>query len=218
MVYNEHRAQQFAYWNRIRTSQPDPSNVEYVLGTCRKKCAHDYLESSMQMRYDPGVIPNAPDELIVGKSDDARLFTLLSAVMGSWIRSAASRDTRFHETENQARHIIAHVDAYGPGLRWSAGSAYLLMSQVKVVRKANGDIALSVVATKYHNWGEMRHQRVLSRGVRPDRNVVQSRHDGLDQLRRFARSPGSWSVLSLWARRATVGSVSTSFSSQTTRT
>ena len=137
MVYNEHCVQQFgAYWNRIRTSQPDPSNVEYVLGTCRKKCAHDYLESSMQMRYDPGVIPNAPDELIVGKSDDARLFTLLSAVMGSWIRSAASRDTRFHETENQARHIIAHVDAYGPGLRWSAGSAYLLMSQVKVVRKA----------------------------------------------------------------------------------
>ena len=42
---------------------------------------------------------------------------------------------------------------------------------------------------------EMHHQRVLSRGVRPDRNVVQSRHDGLDQLRRFARSPGSWSVL-----------------------
>ena len=155
MVYNEHCVQQFgAYWNRIRTSQPDPSNVEYVLGTCRKKCAHDYLESSMQMRYDPGVIPNAPDELIIGKSDDARLFTLLSAVMGSWIRSAASRDTRFHETENQARHIIAHVDAYGPGLRWSAGSAYLLMSQIKVVRKANDDIALSVVATKYHNWGE----------------------------------------------------------------
>ena len=28
------------------------------------------------------------------------------------------------------------------------------MSQIKVVRKANGDIALSVVATKYHNWGE----------------------------------------------------------------
>ena len=153
MVYNEPCIQQFgSYWNRVRTSQPDPSDVEYVLGTCESKCAADYLDTTNQLRYDAGVIPPAPGELIVGKSDDARLFTLHSAVFGTWIRSAASRDTKFGESEREARHIIAHVDAYGPDLRWSAGSAYLLMAQIKVVKKANDDIALSVVATKYHDW------------------------------------------------------------------
>lgn len=154
MLYNEPCVQQFgSYFNRIRTSQPDPSDVEWVLGSCEEKCAADYLETANQLRFNAGVIPPAPGELIVGKSDDARLFTLHSAVLGTWIRSAASRDTKFGESENEARHIVAHVDAYGPNLRWSAGTAYLLMAQIKVVRKANHDIALSVVATKFHNFG-----------------------------------------------------------------
>lgn len=156
MLYNEPCVQQFgSYFNRIRTSQPDPSDVEWVLGTCEQKCAADYLETANQQRFDAGVIPPAPGELIIGKSDDARLFSLYSAVFGTWIRSAASRDTQFAESENEARHLVAHVDAYGPDLRWSEGSAYLLMAQIKVVKKENDDIALSVVETKYHNWGTL---------------------------------------------------------------
>ena len=94
MVYNEHCVQQFgAYWNRIRTSQPDPSNVEYVLGTCRKKCAR------LPGKLDADAVRPGRHTQRARRVDHrqirrrARLFTLLSAVMGSWIRSAASRDT-----------------------------------------------------------------------------------------------------------------------------
>ena len=154
MLYNEPCVQQYgSYFNRVRTIEPDPNDITYVFGTCDARCGDDYLDSANQLRFNTGAIPNAPGELIVGRSNDARLFTLHSAVLGTWIRSSAARDTQFAESDSEARHIIAHVDAYGPDLRWSAGAAYLLMAQIKVTRKANNDIALSVVSTKYHNWG-----------------------------------------------------------------
>ena len=154
LVYNEPCVQQYGeYWNRVRTSQPDPSNIEYVLGSCENVCSADYLDTANQMRTTTGTIPPAPGELIVGQSDDARLFTLHSAKLGTWIRSAAQRDTVFAESEDEARFIVAHVDAYGPDLVWPEGSKYLLMASVKVAKKANGDIALSVLQLKYFNFG-----------------------------------------------------------------
>ena len=147
MLYNEPCVQQYgSYFNRVRTIEPDPNDITYVFGTCDARCGDDYLDSANQLRFNTGSIPNAPGELIVGRSNDARLFTLHSAVLGTWIRSSAARDTQFAESDSEARHIIAHVDAYGPDLRWSAGSAYLLMAQIKVVKKANDDIARCVLA------------------------------------------------------------------------
>jgi hypothetical protein len=98
-------------------------------------------------------IPPFPGELVVGKSDDARLFTLHSARLGNWIRSAAQRDKGFAESEDESRIIVAHIDAYGPNMHWPAGSAYLLMAQLSVKKKANGDVTLSMTGMKYYNFG-----------------------------------------------------------------
>ena len=154
LVYNEPCVQQYgAYFNRVRTAEPDPNNISYVFGSCDAVCADDYLDTANQVRTVSGSIPPFPGELVVGKSDDARLFTLHSARLGNWIRSAAQRDKGFAESEDESRVIVAHIDAYGPNLRWPQGSAYLLMAQLSVKKKANEDIALSLMGMKYYNFG-----------------------------------------------------------------
>jgi hypothetical protein len=154
LVYNEPCVQQYgAYFNRVRTAEPDPNDINYVFGSCDQVCADDYLDTANQVRTAFGSIPPYPDEMVVGQSDDARLFTLHSARLGNWIRSAAQRDKGFAESEDESRVIVAHVDAYGPNLRWPAGSAYLLMAQLSVRKKANGDITLSLMGLKYYDFG-----------------------------------------------------------------
>lgn len=154
MLYNEPCVQQYgSYFNRVRTIEPDPNDISYVFGECNAKCGDDYLDTANQVRTVAGGIPPFPGEMVVGKSDDARLFTLLSARLGNWIRSAAQRDAGFDESEDESRVIVAHIDAYGPNLRWPAGSAYLLMAQLSVRKKDNGDVTLSLMGMKYYDFG-----------------------------------------------------------------
>ena len=154
-LYNEPCVQQYgAYWNRVRTSQPDKDNIEYVLGSCNVTCDPNYLDTANKVRAVDQEIPPAPGKLIVGKSNDARLFTLHSAKLGSWIRSASQRDTQFAESEDEARFIVAHVDAYGPDLRWDQGRLYLMMASIKVTKDAEDNIGLAVEGIKYYQWDE----------------------------------------------------------------
>ena len=154
MLYNEPCVQQYgSYFNRVRTIEPDPNDISYVFGECNAKCGDDYLDTANQVRTVAGGIPPFPGEMVVGKSDDARLFTLHSARLGNWIRSAAQRDKGFDESEDESRVIVAHIDAYGPNLHWPAGSAYLLMAQLSVRKKDNGDVTLSLMGMKYYDFG-----------------------------------------------------------------
>ena len=79
---------------------------------------------------------------------------MCSAKLGSWIRSASQRDTQFAESEDEARFIVAHVDAYGPDLRWDQGRLYLMMASIKVTKDAEDNIGLAVEGIKYYQWDE----------------------------------------------------------------
>jgi hypothetical protein len=182
LVYNEPCVQQYgAYFNRVRTAEPDPNDINYVFGSCDQVCADDYLDTANQVRTAFGSVPPYPDEMVVGQSDDARLFTLHSARLGNWIRSAAQRDKGFAESEDESRVIVAHVDAYGPNLRWPAGSAYLLMAQLSVRQEgerrhhalAHGLEVLRLRQTVHHHG-------VLRGRVRPVREVERPGLGGLD--------------------------------------
>lgn len=154
-LFNEPCVQQYgAYFNRVRTSQPDPKNIEWVMGQCEKKCDPNYLDTANQLRVWKGEIPVAPGEVVIGKSDDARLFSLHSARYREYHRAVAQRDTIFAESLNEARFIVGIVDAYGPDKPWTYGTRYMMMIGVKVVKKANKDIALSVTEVRYHQWSE----------------------------------------------------------------
>lgn len=154
-LFNEPCMQQYgSYFNRVRTSQPDPNNIEYVMGQCDKQCDPNYLDTANQLRVWKGEIPAAPGEVIIGKSDDARLFSLHSARYRSIHRAVAQRDTTFPETADEARFIVGIVDAYGPDKPWTYGTRFMMMIAVKVVKKANKDIALSVPDSKYLQWDE----------------------------------------------------------------
>ena len=179
MLYNEPCVQQYgSYFNRVRTIEPDPNDISYVFGECNAKCGDDYLDTANQVRTVAGGIPPFPGEMVVGKSDDARLFTLHSARLGNWIRSAAQRDAGFDESEDESRVIVAHIDAYGPNLRWPAGSAYLLMAQLSVRKKDNGDVTLSLMGMKYYDFGAQcttcvctgLHSSSKSNGIHGDSN------------------------------------------------
>jgi hypothetical protein len=152
-LFNEPCVQQYgSYFNRVRTSQPDPNNIEYVMGQCDKQCDPNYLDTANQLRVWKGEIPAAPGEVIIGQSDDARLFSLHSARWGASLRAVAQRDTVFSETEDEARFIVGIVDGYGPDKSWTYSTRFMSMIGVKVVKKANKDIALSAMDVKYLQW------------------------------------------------------------------
>ena len=137
-MYNEPCVQQYgSYFNRVMTNEPNPLAVEYVYGTCAKQCDPAYEDTANLVRSVDAVVPSDGSELVVGTGDDARLFTLHSAKLGTWLRVGAQRDMNFPESEDEARFIVGNIDAYGPGLRWDAGRSYLLMSAVSVKKKVS---------------------------------------------------------------------------------
>lgn len=155
-LYNEPCAQQYgSYFNRVRTSMPDPHHIEYVMGSCDAKCPADFLDTANVPQLKLAQLGVGPSSaVVVGKSDDARLFTMHSVRM-DWIRSAVQRDTLFAENENQARFIAGIFDAYGQDARtgeWDGGRYFLLMASLMVTRAANNDISLYIDEYKYYRF------------------------------------------------------------------
>lgn len=149
-LYNEPCVQQYgAFYNRVRTSQPDPDDIETVIGSCDAVCDPNYVDTANQVRSVDQIVPAAPGTLVVGKSNDARLFTLHSIKI-QFHRSATQRDLTYPETENSARFIAAYMDPRGPGTGWQRGREYILMASVMVSKDGDDNIGISVNDFRYH--------------------------------------------------------------------
>lgn len=111
------------YFNRVATLERSTS-IEYVYGTCNATCPDGYTESQWVDFPLTDDVPKsedlAPGEdgLDLGPGDDARLVTIRTALplksdgYGPSGRAMVIRDTRFAETEDASRWIMAIIDPY----------------------------------------------------------------------------------------------------------
>lgn len=153
LLYNAPCVQQYgSYFNRVRTSMPNPANIEYVFGSCDSTCAGYVDTANVPQHLEAQLGTGRDNALTVGKSDDARLFTLHSARLGRRFRSAVQRDTSFAESENEARFIVGNVDAYGTGTDWPSGLKKLMLATVRVFKDADNNIKIYADEYKHHTF------------------------------------------------------------------
>jgi hypothetical protein len=105
-----------SYFNRVRTLETNKASIEYVFGDCTSNC-ENYVDEAYVMRISEEnlIIPNCGvGTADLGPGDDARLFTLYSALFvlndAAVGRSPTSRDTTYAESKTQARWFVQSLE------------------------------------------------------------------------------------------------------------
>lgn len=105
-----------SYFNRVRTLEKNKASIEYVFGDCTSNC-ENYVDEAYVMRTSEEnlVIPNCgAGTADLGAGDDARLFTLYSALFlendAAIGRAPTSRDNTYAESKTAARWFVQTIE------------------------------------------------------------------------------------------------------------
>jgi len=142
------------YFNRVIVAEGTRDNVEYIFSECVETCPPDYFDSAycaldLTPQFDG-------TRLDLGESDDARLVSFSSALMIDPVtdtlyfpgRTVAYRDTKFAETADEARWIIAMMDLNpNGGSGPNGGVDTIKMVTFRVVRDPSDGHAYAVGQT-----------------------------------------------------------------------
>ena len=145
------------YFNRVATlEEPAGSTIEYVYGMCNKTCPEGFVESQWVDQPLTGDIPldGEGEPVDLGEGDDARLITIRTALplkdpdggsRGPAGRALVVRDTRFAESEDASRWIVAIVDPYPEN--------EMKLALLEVTKSANNRLLVSQIDSKRYLFG-----------------------------------------------------------------
>jgi hypothetical protein len=145
------------YFNRVATlEEPAGSTIEYVYGMCNKTCPEGFVESQWVDQPLTGDIPldGEGEPVDLGEGDDARLITIRTALplkdpdgrpRGPSGRGIVVRDTRFAESEDVSRWIMAIVDPYPAN--------EIKLAMLEVTKSASNRLLVSQIDSKRYAFG-----------------------------------------------------------------
>ena len=144
-----------SYFNRVRTLEENPSQITYLFGSCEHECPADYVDGSydFQKSSETAPIPTcSAGQVDLGEGDDARLFTLYSALMlkngNAHVRSPTSRDTTYSESKERARWLVHIIEQDDKSIiKVAALDVSLVGDRIKGCVSASKQIALGSECT-----------------------------------------------------------------------
>ena len=141
------------YFNRVVTLEK-AGPIDYVYGSCDTTCPEGYTENQWVDQPLSGDVPvstSASAGLELGVGDDARLITIRTALplksdgYGPAGRALVQRDTRFAESEDASRWIMAIVDPYP--------ATEMKLAMLEVTKDSSDRLRVRQIGSKRYNLG-----------------------------------------------------------------